>query len=70
MASGRGAKSVVKTKQAIPIDQHARFLEAARKAGTDMDTSAADVLMGKLAKTKLEPKLAKKRDQPRIKDEY
>ena len=31
--------------------QHARFVEAAREAGADIDTSAADALMGRLAKT-------------------
>ena len=40
--------------------QHARFMEAARAAGADVDTSAADRLMGRLAKTPPEPKEAKK----------
>ena len=39
-------------------EQHARFLEAARVAGADVDTDAADRLMGRLAKTKPEPKAA------------
>ena len=34
--------------------QHARFVEAAREAGADVDTSAADALIGRLAKTPVE----------------
>lgn len=40
-------------------NQHARFVEAAREAGADVDTSAADTLMGRLAKTPPEPKANK-----------
>lgn len=36
--------------------QHARFIEAAKEAGADTDTSAADALMGRLAKTPPAPK--------------
>ena len=39
--------------------QHARFIEAAREAGADVESDAADRLMGKLAKTPPEPKPTK-----------
>ena len=51
---------MVNSKSTKSSPQHARFLEAAREAGADAETSAADALMGKLAKTKPEPKPAKK----------
>ena len=51
---------LMKKAETIAASQHARFLEAAREAGADLDTSAADRLMGRLAKTKPEPKPAKK----------
>ncbi len=50
--------------------QHVRFLEAARKAGADVDTNAADRLMERLARTKPEPKSTlqiKSPDPPRSK---
>lgn len=51
----------MKSKSTNQTDsQHARFVDAAREAGADVDTSAADALMGKLAKTPPEPKPAKK----------
>ena len=43
---------MVNSKSTKSSPQHARFLEAAREAGADAETSAADALMGKLAKTK------------------
>ena len=51
----------MKTNQKTASAQHARFVEAAREAGADVDTSAADTLMGRLAKTPPEPKAAKKK---------
>ena len=50
---------LMKKSSAKPNAQHARFLEAAREAGADVDTDAADRLMGRLAMTKPEPKVAK-----------
>ena len=40
--------------------QYERFKEVARKVGADEDTSAADLLMGRLARTPPDPKPAKK----------
>ncbi|WP_409567550.1 hypothetical protein [Methylobacterium sp. J-030] len=43
-------------KKVEPEEQYARFIEAAKKAGADGESSAADALMGRLAKTKPAPK--------------
>ena len=39
-----------------PAAQHAKFVEAAKQAGADGDDSAADTLMGRLGKTRPNPK--------------
>ncbi|TIW10438.1 MAG: hypothetical protein E5V66_18150 [Mesorhizobium sp.] len=47
-----------KAKQA---DQSAEFIRVAREYGADEEKSAADALMGKLAKTPPDPKQRKRR---------
>lgn len=44
--------------------QYERFKEVAREVGADEDTSAADLIMGRLARTPPDPKPAKK---PKVK---
>ena len=45
-------------KRELPA-QSKRFIEAARELGCDEDTSAADALMGRLARTPPQPKVKK-----------
>lgn len=48
-----------------PSHQGQKFIEAARELGCDEDTSAADALMGRLARTpKPKPALKAKQDKP------
>jgi len=47
-------------KPKIDADQQRRFIEAARELGCDEDTTAADALMGRLARTPPKPQPKRK----------
>lgn len=49
-----------KPERMSPAEQHRAFVEAAREAGADGDESVADLLMGRLGRTKPDPKPTKR----------